>query len=42
MASTTRTWERIKNYNVGIDFAFLNGSLTGTVEAFMKRMIICW
>lgn len=37
MASTTRTWERIKNYNVGIDFAFLNGSLTGTVEAFMKK-----
>ena len=37
LASTTRTWERIKNYNVGIDFGFLNGSLTGTVEAFLKQ-----
>ena len=36
-ASTTRQWERIKNYNVAIDFGFFNGALTGTVEAFMKK-----
>lgn len=37
LASTNRKWERIKNYNVAIDFGFFNGSLTGTVEAFMKK-----
>ena len=36
-ASTSRTWERIKNYNVGLDFGFLGNRLTGTVEAFMKK-----
>ena len=37
LASTSRTWERIKNYNIGLDFGFLNNRLTGTFEAFMKR-----
>lgn len=37
LASTTRSWERIKNYNIGLDFGLFGGSLTGTVEAFMKR-----
>lgn len=37
LASTSRSWERIKNYNLAVDFGFLNGRLTGTVEAFMKR-----
>lgn len=37
LASTTRTWERIKNYNVALDFGLFNGALTGTFEAFMKR-----
>ena len=36
-ASTTRQWERIKNYNVALDFGFLNNHLTGTVEAFLKK-----
>lgn len=36
-ASTTRTWERIKNYNIGIDFGFLKGKISGTVEAFLKK-----
>lgn len=36
-ASTTRNWERIKNYNIAVDFGFFNGALTGTVEGFMKR-----
>lgn len=37
LASNSRSWERIKNYNVGIDFGLLNGTLSGTVEAFMKK-----
>lgn len=37
LASTTRTWERIKNYNIGLDFGFLNGRLNGTVDAFLKK-----
>lgn len=36
-ASTTRQWEHIKNYNVALDFGFLNNHLTGTVEAFLKK-----
>lgn len=37
LASNSRSWERINNYNVAIDFALLGGALTGTVEAFMKK-----
>ena len=37
LASTTRTWERIKNYNVGVDFAFLGGKLNATMDYFLKR-----
>ncbi|MBQ8673912.1 MAG: TonB-dependent receptor [Bacteroides sp.] len=36
-ASTKRKWERIKNYNIAVDFGFFNGALTGTVEAFLKK-----
>lgn len=39
-ASKTRSWERIKNYNVAVDFGFnvaTGHSLTGTLEYFMKR-----
>ena len=36
-ASTTRQWERIKNYNIALDFGFFDNHLTGTVEAFMKK-----
>lgn len=36
-ASTTRTWERVKNYNVGIDFGFLSNRLKGSVDWFLKR-----
>lgn len=34
LVSTDRTWERIHNYNVALDFGFLNSRLRGTVEAF--------
>ena len=37
LVSTTRHWERIKNFNLAVDFGFLNGKLTGTVEAFLKK-----
>ena len=39
-ASTSRSWERIKNYNVALDFGMnigRAGNLSGTVEYFQKR-----
>ena len=39
-ASTSRSWERIKNYNLAVDFGISFGktsSLSGTVEYFQKR-----
>jgi len=37
LASTDRTWERIHNYNIGLDFGFLQGRLNGLVEFFYKK-----
>lgn len=37
IVSTDRTWERIHNYNLGLDFGFFQNKLTGTVELFMKK-----
>lgn len=37
IASTGRTWERIHNYNLALDFGFLNNRLTGTAELFLKK-----
>lgn len=37
LASTDRTWERIHNYNIGLDFGFLDNRLTGTFELFWKK-----
>lgn len=36
-ASNSRSWERIKNINVGLDFGFLNGAITGAIDYFEKR-----
>ncbi len=36
-ASNSRSWERIKNFNVGLDLGFLNGAITGTIDYFEKR-----
>jgi len=38
-ASTTRQWERIKNYNVAIDFGvnIFNDNISGTFELFQKK-----
>ena len=35
--STDRTWEVIKNYNIGLDFGFLDNRLTGIAELFWKK-----
>ena len=37
LASTTRSWERIHNYNVGLDFSLFGSRLSGTVEVFLKK-----
>lgn len=37
LSSKEREWERVKNYNLGLDFGFLGGRLSGSVDAFMKR-----
>ena len=34
--SLDRTWEVVKNTNIGLDFAFLNGRLSGSFEYFWK------
>lgn len=37
LVSLDRTWERVHNYNIAVDFGFLNSRLNGTVEAFWKK-----
>lgn len=37
LVSYERTWERINNYNVALDFALLHNRLSGTVEGFIKK-----
>ncbi len=37
LATKARKWERVKNYNVALDFGFLGGNLSGTIDLFMKR-----
>lgn len=37
IASSGRTWEKIHNYNVGVDFGLFRNRLTGTAELYMKR-----
>ncbi len=37
IASTDRTWERIHNYNIGLDFGFFENKLTGSVDIFWKK-----
>lgn len=34
--SLDRTWEIVKNTNVGVDFSFFNGRLSGSAEYFWK------
>lgn len=37
LLSTDRKWEKIKNYNIGLDFGVLNNRLIGTVDLFKKK-----
>lgn len=37
LVSYTRTWERISNYNVALNFIMLNNRLSGTAEWFQKH-----
>lgn len=37
LVSKSRSWERIHNYNVGVDFTLLGGHLVGSVDFFMKK-----
>lgn len=37
LVSFTRQWEKIQDYNLGLDFGFLDGRLTGVIEGFMKH-----
>lgn len=37
IASNGREWERIHNYNAGVDLSILKGRLTGTFDIYMKR-----
>lgn len=38
LVSLDRTWERVHNYNVALDFGFFGNRLSGTVEAYWKRV----
>lgn len=37
LPSFDRTWERIHNYNIGLDFGFLHNRLRGSVDLFWKQ-----
>jgi len=37
IASFGRSWERIHNYNVGLDFGMLQSKLTGSIDLFQKK-----
>lgn len=37
IASYNRTWEKIHNYNLGVDFGLFAGRLTGMFEVYQKR-----
>lgn len=37
LVSYDRTWERIQNYNLALDFALFKNKLSGTFERFIKR-----
>lgn len=37
LVSTSLTWEKIENYNVGIDFGFFNNKLFGSFDYFIRN-----
>lgn len=39
LVSTSLTWERVRSFNIGLDFAMFNNRLTGTVEYFKRKTL---
>ena len=39
LISSTLTWERVKNWNIGVDFGAFNNRLTGSVDIFNRKTI---
>lgn len=37
LVSKERTWEKIHNYNIGLDFTLLNNRLTGSIDFYKKK-----
>jgi len=37
LTSTTRTWEKVQNENIGIDFSVLRSRLSGSFDVFRKQ-----
>ena len=37
LVSTSLTWEKIKNFNLGLDWAALNNRLTGSFDYFIRK-----
>jgi TonB-linked SusC/RagA family outer membrane protein len=37
MSNNTLTWEKTKQYNVGIDFGFLRGRISGTIDYYLQH-----
>ena len=37
LVSKDRTWERIHNYNIGLDFYALDSRLSGSIDFYMKK-----
>lgn len=37
LVSLERSWEKIKNYNLGIDFGAFNNRLTGSFDIYMRK-----
>ena len=44
LISSTMGWERIRNWNIGLDFGFFNNRLSGTIDAYWnttKDLLMC-
>lgn len=37
LISSSLTWEKVKSWNLGLDFAAFNGRLSGSLEGFIRR-----
>lgn len=36
LISTALTWEKVRSWNIGLDFGFFNNRLTGSIEGFIR------